>query len=96
VKHLDIGEIARADLRSIRRFSLKALGPERTSEYMSALRDTMKGLARQTVVSRQRDDLRPGLRMALTGRHCLFFEESETRVLVVRVLHDRMDYQRHL
>jgi toxin ParE1/3/4 len=96
VKHLVIGDIAKADLKSIRRFSLRAWGPERTSEYMSVLRDTMKGLARQTVVNRERDDLRPGLRMAASGRHCVFFEADETRVLVVRVLHDRMDYQRHL
>ena len=26
----------------------------------------------------------------------IFFEADESRVLVVRVLHDRMDYRRHL
>ncbi len=34
--------------------------------------------------------------MATSGRHCVFFEVDESRVLVVRVLHDRMDYPRHL
>jgi plasmid stabilization system protein ParE len=34
--------------------------------------------------------------MATSGRHCVFFEADQSRVLVVRVLHDRMDYQRHL
>jgi len=48
------------------------------------------------VASRNRDDLRPGLQMATCGRHCVFFEADQSRVLVVRVLHDRMDYQRHL
>jgi toxin ParE1/3/4 len=63
---------------------------------MAALRDTMKGLLAGTVVSRNRDDLRPGLQMATSGRHCVFFEVVDTsRVLVVRVLHERMDYQRH-
>ena len=63
---------------------------------MAALRDTMKGLAPDTVISRERDDLRPGLRIATSGRHCIFFEARETSIIVVRVLHDRMDYQRHL
>jgi plasmid stabilization system protein ParE len=63
---------------------------------MGALRDTLKGLVRGTVVSRNRDDLRPGLQMATSGRHCIFFEADQSRVLVVRVLHDRMDYRRHL
>jgi plasmid stabilization system protein ParE len=34
--------------------------------------------------------------MATSGRHRLFFEVDQSRILVVRVLHDRMDYQRHL
>ena len=34
--------------------------------------------------------------MATSGRHCVFFEADQSRILVVRVLHDRMDYQRHL
>jgi toxin ParE1/3/4 len=63
---------------------------------MAALRDTIKGLLAGTVVSRNRDDLRPGLQMATSGRHCVFFEADQSRILVVRVLHDRMDYQRHL
>jgi hypothetical protein len=41
---------------------------------MAALRDTIKGLLAGTVVSRNRDDLRPGLQMATSGRHCVFFE----------------------
>jgi toxin ParE1/3/4 len=63
---------------------------------MAALRDTIKGLLAGTSVSRNRDDLRPGLQMARCGRHCVFFESDQSRVLVIRVLHDRMDYRRHL
>lgn len=86
----------RADLKSIRRYSQRTWGLERTSQYMVGLRDTMKGLVAGTVVSRNRDDLRHGLQMATSGRHCVFFEADQFRVLVVRVLHDRMDYRCHL
>jgi plasmid stabilization system protein ParE len=34
--------------------------------------------------------------MATSGRHCVFFEADQSRILIVRVLHDRMDYRRHL
>ena len=34
--------------------------------------------------------------MATSGRHSIFFEADDRRVLVVRVLHDSMDYPRHL
>jgi len=96
VRHLELTEIARADLKSIRRYSERTWGSDRTAEYMAALRDTMKGLLDGTVVSRDRNDLRPGLQMATSGRHRVFFEVDQSRILVVRVLHDRMDYERHL
>jgi toxin ParE1/3/4 len=96
VKRLDLAEIARADLASIRRYSTRAWGADQTARYMDALRDTMKGVVRGAVVTRARDDLRPGIQMATSGRHSIFFEADESRVLVVRVLHDRMDYRRHM
>lgn len=34
--------------------------------------------------------------MATSGRHSIFFEADDSRVLVIRVLHDRMDYRRHV
>ncbi len=83
MRHIDLTEIAGADLKSIRRYSQRTWGPDRTAQYMAALRDN-------------RDDLRPGLQMAISGRHCVFFEADQSRILVVRVLHDRMDYQRHI
>lgn len=96
MRRLDLTEIAREDLKSIRRFSQKAWGSDRTVRYMTELRDVMKRLTAGTVVSRNRDDLRLGLHMATSGRHCVFFEADESRILVVRVLHDNMDYPRHL
>ncbi|HVT48340.1 MAG TPA: hypothetical protein VHD57_11170 [Vicinamibacterales bacterium] len=47
----------------------------------------MKGLVRGTVLARRRDDLRPDIQMASSGRR-IFFEADESRVLVVRILHD--------
>ena len=96
MRRLELTAIARADLRSIRRYSERTWGSDRTAEYMTALRDTMKGLLADTVVSRNRNDLRPGLQMATSGRHRVFFEADQSRILVVRVLHDMMDYQHHL
>jgi plasmid stabilization system protein ParE len=57
VKRLVLTEIARTDLASIRRYSTRIWGRDQTNEYMDALRDTMKGLVRSTVLTRQRDDL---------------------------------------
>lgn len=96
MKRLDLTEIARADLDSIRRYSTRTWGQEHTTKYVDARRDALKGLVGGTVVTRARDDLRSGIQIATSGRHCIFFEADDSRVLVVRVLHNRMDYRRHL
>lgn len=95
MRHLELTETARADLKSIGRYSIREWGAERTAHYMTALSDVMKRLVAGTSVSREREDLRPGLRMATSGRHCIFFEEDSLRILVIRVLHDRMDHHSH-
>lgn len=96
MKGLVLTEIARADLASIRRYSTRTWGRDQTTKYMDALRNTMKGLLRGTVVTRARDDLRPAIQMVTSGSHSIFFEADESRILVVRVLHQSMDYRRHL
>ena len=96
MRHLELTQVAQADLKSIKRYSSRAWGSEQTERYLADLRSTMKAIVAGAVVSRERTDLRPGLRMAVSGRHCVFFEENASRVLVVRVLHDRMDFPRHL
>lgn len=63
---------------------------------MDALRDAMKGLVRGTIVGRIRDDLRPDLLMVSSGRHAIFFDANQSRILILRILHDSMDYARHL
>lgn len=63
---------------------------------MDALRETMTGLVRGTAFTRARDDLGPGIMTTTSGRHSIFFEADDSRVLVIRVLHDSMDYRRHL
>jgi toxin ParE1/3/4 len=42
------------------------------------------------------DDLRPGYRKYLVGSHVLFYRVTNTDVVVVRILHQRMDVERHL
>ncbi len=96
MKRLVLTEIALADLASIRRYSARTWGPDRTRNYMDALREAMKGIVRGTALTRERSDLRPSLQMVGSGRHCIFFESNNSRILVVRVLHDSMDYRRHL
>ncbi|AMY10714.1 Toxin ParE1 [Luteitalea pratensis] len=96
MKRLVIAEIARADLTSIRRYSTRTWGPGADRQVHECLQDCLKALTRGTEFTRSRDDLWPRIRMATSGRHSIFFETDDAQVLVVRVLHQSMDYRRHL
>ena len=96
MRRLQLTAIAQADLKSIRRYSERQWGSEQADRYRSELRDTMKRLTAGTAACRARDDLRQGLHMAVSGRHCIFFEQDERRVLVIRVIHQRMDFPSQL
>lgn len=68
---------------------------ERAVAQWAALLDTLKGSVPRTGAIRARDDLRPRHPDATSGRDCIFVEADGSHLLVVRVLHDRMDYRRH-
>jgi toxin ParE1/3/4 len=42
------------------------------------------------------EEIRSGYRKFSVGSHVLFFRASATRVVIVRVLHARMNFDRHL
>ena len=96
MRRLELTESARLDLKSIRRYSGRIWAPNEPIRYLADLRDTMKALRSGALVGRERDDLRSGLRTAASGRHRIFFVADVSRIFVVRVLHEKMDYRRHL
>jgi toxin ParE1/3/4 len=56
----------------------------------------MRKIAADPRRGRPRDEIRPGYMSYAVGSHILFFRRAGTDVDVVRVLHARMDFDRHL
>jgi toxin ParE1/3/4 len=96
VRRLDIVQAARDDLRAIARFTDETWGRAQERRYLAALMAAMQQLRDSPGLGRPRDDLRPGLRSLIAGRHVDFYRETADAILVLRVLHERMDIRRHL
>jgi plasmid stabilization system protein ParE len=47
------------------------------------------------MLERRRDAIRPGLKSQKQGRHVIFYVHDGKGVLIVRVLHERMDHEHH-
>jgi toxin ParE1/3/4 len=96
MRHLEFTPRARRDIEEIWEYSVERFGLDNAEAYLrgiqraaeTVLEDPRRGLAC--------DDIRPGYRKFSVGSHVLFFRTSKTRVVVVRILHERMDFERHL
>lgn len=93
---LVVTRAARADLEGIARYTEEQWGAARKRRYLNALRDRFGQIRRNPGLGTLRDDIRPGYRSVVSGRHVVFYRETKDRIEIVRVLHERMDMHQHL
>ncbi len=87
---------AQSDLRSIAGYSRRVWGVDQARAYITALREVFRKLADRPGVGRLRDELHAGLRSFSCGQHAVFYVIDGGGVIVVRILHQRMDVARHI
>lgn len=87
---------AQADLDEIWDYTAQRWNVDQAETYINALRDACHDLAAGKRVSRLAD-IREGYRKLLVGSHVLFFKQSDAgQIVIVRILHQRMDTDKHL
>jgi toxin ParE1/3/4 len=96
MRRLEFTPRARRDIEEIWEYSIEQFGLDKAGAY---LRDIQR--AAMTVTEDPRrglacDEIRPGYRKFSVGSHVLFFRASATRVVIVRILHAPMNFDRHL
>jgi toxin ParE1/3/4 len=84
------------DLESIYVYSLCEFGIKRTEDYILAIETSFQHLADDPLIARKSDYIRQNLRAFNVGSHVVFFKITEYGVAVIRVLHESMDFRRHL
>lgn len=91
-----ISRAARADLKAIARYSEREWGAPRAKSYISAIADRLTLLLSRPRLGAPRDDIAPGYRVLSVGRHLVFYKITGPKLVVIRVLHQRMDAKLHL
>lgn len=88
---------ARRDLSSIWTYSAKRWDEAQADRYVGLFAYSFDGLARGSLKGRNADDIRTGYFKLPVGSHLLFYRMGAAGVIeVVRILHQRMDIDRHL
>mgnify|MGYP003115697724 CR=1 FL=1 len=88
---------ARKDVVDIGRFTTEKWGKRQRDEYLRLLDDAFKLLAHQPDIVRDPDDIKPGYKKFSQGSHLIFYRAgTESRIVIIRILHNSMDVEQHL
>ena len=88
---------ARKDTIDIGRFTAEKWGKRQRDKYLKQLDDAFKLLARQPDIGREAEDIKPGYKKFSQGSHIIFYRAgTESKIVVIRILHNSMEVDRHL
>ena len=87
---------AKADFDGIWSYSLNRWGTERAEAYVRSIHSVLTLIEQFPAIARNASDVRPGLLKYIVGSHVVYLRMNERSIDVARILHQHMDYPRHL
>lgn len=87
---------AERDLKDIGRYTRRTWGGEQARKYLRAIHEKIQSVAENPNLGVVRDEVAAGYRSTRVGQHHIFYRAERDTIVVVRVLHQSMDIQRHL
>lgn len=84
------------DLQAIWNFTADRWNTRQADQYIDALVARLSWLTRNRALWQDRPDIRSGIYAYPEQSHMIFFRVVGVRLAILRVLHRRMDYKRHL
>ncbi len=96
MRRIEVTPRAQRDIEEIWNYSFERFGFEKAEAYLRELRRAAEIVAEDPRRGLACDNIRSGYRKLPVGSHIVFFRASESRIVIVRILHQRMDFERHL
>jgi toxin ParE1/3/4 len=87
---------AERDLDEIWDYTSDRWDNDQAELYTKQIRNAVEGIAADPERGRPASEIRGGYRKFVVGSHMIFFRALGDRVEIVRILHQRMDFARHL
>jgi toxin ParE1/3/4 len=87
---------ARADIDEIWDYTAERWGLEQAETYLRELRKNIQAVADAPSLGRECEEVRAGYRQYPSGSHVLFYRLTGNSIEIVRILHERMDSERHI
>ena len=87
---------AQADLDEIWNYTADRWGLDQAETYTRQLWKHIQAVADNPSLGHECEEVRAGYRKYPSGSHVLFYRLTDGGIEVVRILHERMDYERHI
>ncbi|MDP2223735.1 type II toxin-antitoxin system RelE/ParE family toxin [Nitrosomonas sp.] len=84
------------DLSEIADFTIQTFGVEQARFYRDGLNNCFEILAENPQLGRSAAELASNLKRFEYQSHIVFYISKDASILIVRILHQRMDLKRHL
>ncbi|HZU09414.1 MAG TPA: type II toxin-antitoxin system RelE/ParE family toxin [Pseudacidobacterium sp.] len=84
------------DFKSISHYTLETWGEAQAFRYVEDLELFLNQLAQRPMLGRLCTDIASGLRRFEHGKHIIFYRPRRDGIFVVRILHRKMDPQKHI
>ena len=91
-----LSKLADRDLGDIYRYSYERFGEAQADRYYASLWRCFEFLADHPTIGRIRTEFQPPARSHQHQRHVVLYDIADGHILIVRVLHERMDIDRHM
>lgn len=89
-------EAAKHDLKSIRHYSIDTWGKSQANRYTAILKQTIEALANGRAQPKLLTSIHPQLAVYYCQKHYICMLMKRDRLLIVRILHEKMDYLQRL
>jgi len=93
---VELSPSAEVDLDEIWFYGVEQWDVAQADGYQEKLLDMATFLAEHPELGKDRPEIKPGYKSYAVGSHIIFFWVIDDVLRVIRILHQRMDYVRHL
>jgi len=95
-KPLRLSNPAKTDLQRIATYTQQEWSAVQKKVYLDLIKKSFNTLSRVGNIGKKRDDIEQGLYTYSIKKNTVYFRETDQEFVVLRILHSRMDPERHL
>ncbi len=95
MKSIEFSPLAETDLEKIWLYTVDQWSLHQANMYLNKLQTIVENIAGEKIFGRAVDYIRKGYFYYKMDRHLIFYKVSKTSIIIIRILHEKMDLTKH-